>query len=155
MHLLLSLLLVLAPPQLPASDSLLVEVAGRAIVLSGGDVAALPRDSVQWAYHGTPHWYSGVRLTVVLRRAGVPVDSLKGHDLTKRVVVEAADRYRAVFALAEIAPGIGSREVLLADREDGRTLPPPVGPWRLVVPADGSGARGVRQVVALSVRDEP
>ena len=156
MHLLLSLLLALAtPPQAFAGDSLLVEVAGRTIVLSAGDLAALPRDSVEWAYHGSPHWYSGVRLTLVLRRVGVPVDSLKGRDLTKRVVVEAADRYRAVFALAEIAPGIGSREVLLADREDGRPLPPTEGPWRLVVPADGSGARGVRQVVALSVRDEP
>ncbi len=158
MHLLPWLILLFAPapvPQLAASDSLLIEVGGRSIVLETRDLAALPRDSAQWAYHGTPHWYAGVRLIDVLRRVGVPVDSLKGRDLTKRVVVEAADHYRAVFALAEIAPGIGSREVLLAEHEDGRPLPPTVGPWRLVVPADGSGARGVRQVVALRVRDEP
>ncbi len=141
------------PPQ--SRDSLVVEVAGRSTVLRAPDLAALPRDSVQWAYHGTSHWYAGIRLVAVLRRVGIPMDSLKGHDLTRRVVVEAADRYRAVFALAEIAPGIGSREVLLADREDGRPLAPNAGPWRLVVPADGSGARGVRQVVALRVRDEP
>ena len=155
MHWLLSLLLVLAPPQGPAGDSLLVDLPGRSVVLEARDLAALPRDSVQWAYHGTAHWYVGVRLIAVLRRVGVPVDSLKGHDLAKRVVVEAADHYRVVFSLAEIAPGLGAREVLLADREDGRALPPPVGPWRLVVPADGSGARGVREVVALRVRDEP
>ncbi len=156
MHVLLSLLLLLAPGPRPASsDSLVIEVAGRAIVLRSAELAAMPRDSVQWAYHGTPHWHSGIRLVALLRRVGVPIDSLKGRDLTRRLVVEAADGYRAVFSLAEVAPGLGARDVLLADREDGQLLAPPVGPWRLVVPADGSGARGVRQVVALRVRDEP
>jgi hypothetical protein len=138
-----------------SSDSLVIDVAGHATVLRAPELARLPRDSVEWAYHGTPHWYAGIRLVAVLRRVGVPIDGLEGRDLTRRVVVEAADRYRAVFALAEIAPGLGDREVLLADLEDGHPLLPPVGPWRLVVPADGSGARGVREVVALRVRDEP
>ncbi len=156
MRFLALLLLALAPARaLAQGDSLLVEAAGRVTVLRAADLSLLPRDSARWDYHGTPHTYAGVRLVALLRRAGVPMDSLHGRDLTKRVVVEAADRYRAVFALAEIAPGIGSREVLLADREDGRPLADGVGPFRLVVPEDGSGARGVRQVVALRVRDEP
>ncbi len=157
MNLLFSLLLLttVSGSHAQANDSLIVEVAGRATVLRSSDLSALPRDSAQWAYHGTPHWYAGVRLVALLRRVGVPIDSLKGRDLTKRVVVVAADGYRAVFTLAEVAPGLGAREVLLADREDGHALPAPVGPWRLVVPADVSGARGVRQVVGLRVRDEP
>ena len=156
MHLLVSLLIAIAPWGPAASnDSVVVEVAGRTTVVSAADLAALPRDTVQWSYHGTPHAYAGVRLIVLLRRAGVPIDSLKGADLTKRVVVEAADRYRAVFTLAEIAPGLGGRMVLLADEEDGHPLTAAIGPWRLVVPADGSGARGVRQVTALRVLDEP
>ena len=156
MQLLISMLLALAPwlPSQPG-DSLIVEVAGRTTVLRAPDIAALPRDSVQWTTHGVTHRYAGVRLIDVLRRVGVPIDSLKGRDLTRRVVVEAADHYRAVFALAEIAPGLGSREVLVADREDGGPLAPTAAPWRLAVPADGSGGRGVRQVVALRVRDEP
>ena len=156
MHLMMSLLLAMAPSiTAAANDSVVIEVAGRTTVLRAADLAALPRDTVQWAYHGTPHAYAGVRLIVLLQRAGVPIDSLKGADLTKRVVVEAADHYRAVFTLAEIAPGLGARMVLLADQEDGHPLTSAVGPWRLVVPADGSGARGVRQVTALRVRDEP
>jgi DMSO/TMAO reductase YedYZ molybdopterin-dependent catalytic subunit len=155
-QLLLSLLLAVAPGLFVQSgDSLVVELAGRSVVLRSAELAMMPRDTVQWPYHGTPHSYSGVRVIVVLRRVGVPIDSLKGRDLTKRVVIEAADRYRAVFTLAEIAPGLGGREVLLADSEDGHPLPSNVGPWRLVVPGDGSGARGVRQVAALPVRDEP
>jgi hypothetical protein len=155
-HLVMSLLLAIAPwVSATSNDSVVIEVAGRSTVLRAADLAGLPRDTVQWPYHGTPHVYAGVRLITLLRRAGVPIDSLKGADLTKRVVVEAADHYRAVFTLAEIAPGLGARMVLLADQEDGHPLTAAVGPWRLVVPADGSGARGVRQVIALRVRDEP
>jgi len=156
MHFLLLLLVAFAHGFMPApGDSLVIEAGARVEVLHPADFAALPRDSVRWDYHGTPHTYAGVRLVVLLRRSGVPIDSLRGRDMTKRVVVEAADRYRAVFALAEVAPGIGAREVLVADREDGRPLPDGVGPFRLVVPGDGSGMRDVRQVVALRVRDEP
>lgn len=153
----LALMLLAFAPHLTAApgDSLLVEVSGHVTVLREADLAALPRDSVRWDYHGAPHWYAGVRLVALLRRVGVQIDTLRGRDLTKRVVVEAADRYRAVFTLAEIAPAIGEREVLVADREDGRPLADGVGPFRLVVPGDGSGGRAVRQVVALRVRDEP
>jgi len=149
------LLAALPAPGAATGDSLVIETAGHVTVLRQADLAALPRDSLRWDYHGTPHVYAGVRLDVLLRRAGVPMDSLRGRDMTRRVVVEAVDRYRAVFALAEVAPGIGEREVLVADREDGRPLPEGVGPFRLVVPGDKGGMRAVRQVAAVRVRDEP
>jgi DMSO/TMAO reductase YedYZ molybdopterin-dependent catalytic subunit len=154
---LLMALLLAAPPRCtaPAGDSLLVDVAGRVTVVSEADLMSLPRDTVSWSHHGTPHTYVGVRVTDLLRRLGVPIDTLRRADITKRLVVEASDGYRAVFTLAEIAPGLGAREVLLADREDGQPLPPDVGPLRLVVPQDSSGARSVWQVIALRVRDEP
>jgi len=156
MYLLASLLVAVAPGlSAPPADSLLIDVAGRVTVLHAAELAALPRDSVHWSEHGTPHTYVGVRLTELLRRVGVPVDSLRGPDLTKRVVVEAADRYRAVFGLAEIVPSIGSRVVLVADQRDGQPLAAAAGPLRLVVPADAKGDRSVRQVIALRVRDEP
>jgi DMSO/TMAO reductase YedYZ molybdopterin-dependent catalytic subunit len=155
MYLLASLLLAVTPSlSAPPADSLLIELNGRVTVVHTADFAALPRDSVRWSEHGTSHMYSGVRLTDLVKRVGVPMDSLHGHDLTKRVVVEAADHYRVVFALGELAPGIGSRMVLVADEQDGQPLPPAAGPLRLIVPADGKGARCVRQVIALRVRDE-
>jgi DMSO/TMAO reductase YedYZ molybdopterin-dependent catalytic subunit len=150
-------LLLAAPLRLPApaSDSLLIEVAGRVTIVRAADLRNFPRETVTWPYHGTPHTYAGVRITVLLQRAGVSMDTLRGADLTKRVVVEAADGYRAVFTLAELAPGLGSREVLLADQQDGHPLSQEAGPLRLVVPQDGRGARSVRQVIAIRVRDEP
>jgi hypothetical protein len=155
MYLLASLLLAVAPSlSAPPADSLLIEVDGRLTVVRSADFAALPRDSIRWSDHGTSHMYGGVRLTDLLKLVGIPIDSAHGPFLTKRVVIEAADRYRAVFALAEIAPKVGARVVLVADRQDGQPLPATTGPLRLIVPADGGGARSVRQVIALRVRDE-
>ena len=99
--------------------------------------------------------YRGVRLTDLLKLVGIPIDSAHGPFLTRRVVIEGADRYRAVFTLAEVAPKVGARVVLVANQQDGQPLPAAAGQLRLIVPADGGGARSVRQVIALRVRDEP
>jgi DMSO/TMAO reductase YedYZ molybdopterin-dependent catalytic subunit len=156
-HLVLALLLA-APPQAPApaTDSLLVDVAGRVVVLHAADLAPLSRDTVRASFHGGPTLtYSGVRLADVLRLAGVPIDSLHGPQLVRRVLVEAADGYRALFSLVELAPGLGDRVVIVADRLDGEPLPATEGRWRLLVPGDGGHARWVREVTALRVLDEP
>ena len=156
MYVLASLLVAFTQsPAAPPADSLLIDVAGRVTVVHSADFAALPRDSVRWSEHGTSHMYRGVRLTTLLKLVGVPIDSAHGPFLTKRVVIEAADRYRAVFTLAEVAPKVGARVVLVADQQDGQPLPAAASPLRLIVPADGGGARSVRQVIALRVRDEP
>lgn len=157
MHLLLSLLLLAAPPPgaAPAPDSLLIDVAGRTTVLRAPDFAALPHDTVRARFHDGPTLtYTGVPLVSLLRLAGVPIDSLHGPQLVRRLLVEAADGYRALFSLVELAPGLGDRVVIVADRLDGRPLPATEGPWRLLVPGDGGHARWVRQVVALRILDE-
>lgn len=157
MHLIFTLLLLAAPPQraAPAPDSLLVDVAGRIVVLRSSDFAALPHDTVRASFHGGPTLtYSGVPLVSLLRLAGVPIDSLHGPQLIRRLVVEAADGYRALFSLVELAPGLGDRVVIVADRLDGHVLPASEGPWRLLVPGDGEHARWVRQVTALRILDE-
>jgi DMSO/TMAO reductase YedYZ molybdopterin-dependent catalytic subunit len=65
------------------------------------------------------------------------------------VVVDAADGYRAVFALAELDPAQTDRVILLADRKDGQPLPAAEGPLRVVVPGEKRPARWVRQVKAV------
>jgi hypothetical protein len=74
--------------------------------------------------------------------------------MARRVVVEAADGYRVVFALAELDPSIGARHVLVVDREDGNPLSASDGPYRLVVEGEVRPARWSRQVVAFHVRSE-
>jgi len=152
-HWLFALLLALPQTQ-RAPDSLIIEVAGRITVIRAADLAALPRDTVRTTIHGGPQLtYTGVKLTEVLRRVGIATDSLRGPALVTRVLVEAADGYRVIFSLAELAPSFGERRVLLVDQVDGHPLPANEGPWRLAAAGDaGEHARWVRQVAAIRVR---
>jgi hypothetical protein len=70
-------------------------------------------------------------------------------------LIEAADGYRAVFALAEVDPSMTDQIVLVADRRDGKPLEDSLGPYRLIVPRDKLHSRWVRQVAKISVQSPP
>lgn len=96
--------------------------------------------------------YSGVSLAEILRRAGAPLgDQLRGAALRKAVVIHAADGYQAVFALAEVDPGMTDKIVLLAWTRDSQPLVVGQGPLRLIVPGEKRQARWVRQVTAIEM----
>lgn len=114
------------------------------------DAAALtqlPRQQVEASDHGTPARFEGVALLELLRQAGAPVDkSLRGPALSQCVVVNAADGYRVVFALAEFDTEFGNAGAVLADRRDGKALDAKEGPFRLVIAREKRAGRWVRQV---------
>lgn len=146
--------LLLAVSQTP-TDSLIVEGAGKTVVLHVKDVAALPHEAVQAKTHdGTTHAFTGVPLSIVLAKVGVKTDSLRGKELAQRLIVEASDGYKVVFALGELDITLGHRKILLVDSEDGKPLPAADGTWRLVIPEDGRPARSAQLVVALRVRTD-
>lgn len=122
--------------------------------LSAADLTKLPRLTVNAKDHdGKPVTFEGVALVEVLRLAGVEFgEKLRGKQLALFLVVDAADGYRAVFALPELDPAFTDRNVILADRRDGKPLSEAEGPWRIVVPDEKRQGRWVRQVVALTVR---
>ena len=100
--------------------------------------------------------FQGVPLMEVLQAAGVPAgESLRGKALTTVVVITASDGYKVTFSLAELDAGLGSRQVIVADSEDGKPLPPTTGPLRLVVPEDKRPARWVRMVKSVRVVANP
>jgi DMSO/TMAO reductase YedYZ molybdopterin-dependent catalytic subunit len=101
---------------------------------------------------GKEHRYTGVACADLLREAGVTLGpALRGKHLAQYVLVEAADGYRAVFALPELDPEFAREVVLVAYQVDGQPLPAGEGPFRLVVPADKKHARWVRQAAAIQV----
>jgi hypothetical protein len=129
---------------------------GKSVVLSGKQLAALPRVSESATAHGKTSRFEGRDLREALRAAGVtPLESLRGPLLKRVVTVVAADGYRVVFALSELDPTIGAKRVLLVDRENGAPLPAGDGPWRIVVPSDQRPARWARQVTGVVVSDLP
>jgi hypothetical protein len=71
--------------------------------------------------------------------------------MTEVLLVEAADGYKVVYALAEIDPAFASREIILADKRDGKPLDAKEGPFRIVAPGDKRPARWARQITTLRV----
>lgn len=134
------------------TPDLLIEWSGGTARLEAAQLAALPRDTASFAFHGGQrHRFSGPRLLAVLRAAGVPVDSLRGRGLVQYVVAEARDGYRTLFSIGELLADLGNTPVIVADTMDGAALPAEDGPFRLIVPADRRPARSARQVTRIHV----
>lgn len=124
------------------------------LTLQPADLKALPHTELTTADRdGKEHRYTGIPLITLLNQAGASTGTaLKGKNLTKYVVVKAADGYEVVFALAELDPDFSTRTILLADSADGAPLADGVGPYRVVVPGEKKPARWIRQVTSLEVK---
>ena len=153
-----------APPaaaHAPSLRTLIVRnLAGKSLTLAADEFAKLPRATVR---DKLPHSeqdavYEGVLLHEVLRATGVqfedpetptrPLAALR----TAYVLVEAADGYQVAFSTAEIDPGSGGRQVLLADRVDGRPLAAKAAPYQVIVPGTKRYDRWIRQVTRILVQ---
>lgn len=126
----------------------------RPLNLSLADLAKKPRHSVTAKDHdGNEGKYEGVLLGEILREAGVKSGKeLRGGAVALYLFVEAADGYKAVFALPELDPAFTDRITLLADKRDGKPLAERDGPLQIIIPDEKRHARWVRQVKALTVR---
>jgi DMSO/TMAO reductase YedYZ molybdopterin-dependent catalytic subunit len=97
--------------------------------------------------------YARTPLVEVLKAGGLQLDSGTAHIremVAITVLIEAADGYRAAFALAELDPELTDR--IIADTKDGQPLPPGEGSFRVIVPGEKRPARWVRQVRVVTVR---
>jgi hypothetical protein len=106
--------------------------------------------------HGHTARYGGVALRDLLTQQGVPAgEAIRGKVMTTFVVIDAVDGYRVVFSLAELDAAYTDRVVLIADSRDDAPLPPPEGPFKLIVPGEKRDARWVREVTAIDVENAP
>ena len=124
------------------------------LTLQAADLKAMPHLTVTIRERdGKEHVYAGIPLIDLLKQAGVTVGSdLRGKNLTKCVLVKAADKYEVLFAIPELDPEFSTRTVLLADSVDGEPLATGVGPYRIVVPDEKKPTRWVRDVRSIDVR---
>jgi DMSO/TMAO reductase YedYZ molybdopterin-dependent catalytic subunit len=148
---------IAAPAQAPPPASAVVlSVDGevpRPLKMTAPEFARHPRRTVRAKDHeGKEADFEGVPLVELLRSSGVKFgQDLRGPALATYLVVEAADGYRAVFALPELDPAFSDRVILLADRRDGKPLAGKEGHLRVIVPGEKRHARWVRQVTALKI----
>lgn len=149
------LLLAIAPAASRAqSDAALrIEIPGRPpALLSLAEIAAFPETTVDAADHGKSGRWTGVPVRALLEKAGASLgEAMRGPALAQVVVVEAADGYRAAFALAEFDVAFGASAAILATSRADGPLAEGEGPLRIVVPGERRQARWVRQVTAIRV----
>lgn len=146
------LLVSVALCQVPAM--LVVQgVGGKSVTLSVLELSKLPQQTVKVTDHGTPATFEGVLVTDVLAKVDLPLGE-KFHSTAASyyLTVEAKDGYRAVFAWAELDSTFMDKAVYVVTKRDGRPLTDKDGPFELVVPGEKRGARWVRQLTALKIR---
>jgi DMSO/TMAO reductase YedYZ molybdopterin-dependent catalytic subunit len=141
-------------PSRPAG--VLLKVSGdvpQPLALTAEQLAQFARRTVRATDSGGKESeFEGIPLVEVLKAAGVKFGhDLRGPALATYLVVEAADGYRAVFALPELDPESTDRVIVLADRRDGNRLDAREGPLRIIVPGEKRHSRWVRQVIALRI----
>jgi DMSO/TMAO reductase YedYZ molybdopterin-dependent catalytic subunit len=126
---------------------------GAAVALTAADIAAMTHVTLAASIDGRPGTYRGVPLATLLARVGAPGGKqLRGPALGDVVLISASDGYCVALALADTDPMMRKDQVILADAADGQPLPAGAGPYRLVVEGDLRGARAVRGVTAIEVR---
>ena len=147
---------LMTPAQSKDQSEIALTVGGavdKPLKLTAAEIAKLPRTTVRAKDHGgNESTFEGVALVEFLKLAGVPLgEKLRGKAVSNYLTVDAADGYRAVFAIPELDPAFTDHVTLLADKRDGKPLSGTEGPLRVVVPGEKRQARWVRQVTSLTI----
>ena len=124
-------------------------------VIHHDDWSAFRRiETTQKDKDGATHVFSGVAVSDLLQKAGVPMGpALRGANMAQYLVVKAADGYHVLFALPELDSGFAERTIMLVDTMDGHPLPQDRGPFRIIVPGEKKPARWIYQVQTLAVKN--
>jgi hypothetical protein len=139
-------------PNVWAQTVQVINLEGHSTAITAAQIANLPRVTVSVVDHDKAARFEGVPLASVLPMAGIELaDTLRGPRMTEVLLVTAADGYKVGFALAEVDPAFAVREIILADKRDGKPLDTREGPFRIVAPGDKRPARWIRQVIELKV----
>lgn len=139
------------PDALPQTLQI-INAEGHSTNITAAQIESLPHVTVDTHDHDKPARFEGVPLSALLSIAGIQLgDAMHGQRMAEALLVEAADGYKVVFALAELDPAFATREIILANKRDGKPLDAKEGPFRIVAPGDKRPARWIRQVTTLRV----
>ena len=139
-------------PAVVAQTLQVINAEGHSTSITAAQIAGSPRVAISVMEHDQTAQFEGVPLAALLSMGGIALgDTLRGPRMSEVLVVGAADGYKVAFALAEVDPAFAVREIIIADKKDGKPLDAREGPFRIVAPGDKRPARWVRQVTELKV----
>jgi hypothetical protein len=140
-------------PTVPSTELKIKGLDGKSIILSPEEFAALPHKSVSVfnAHSKINEKYSGVALTELLAKVGVPLgEQVKGRLFLTGIVAEGTDHYDVLYALAEVDSSIHAGEVLVADSVDDHKLEKD-GAFKMISTEEKRPARWVRNLASITV----
>jgi len=138
-------------PTVPSTQLRIKGLDGKSITLNPEEFASLPHKSVSVfnSHSKTNEKYSGVPLTDLLARVGVPLgEQVKGKLFLTGIVAEGTDKYDVLYALAEVDPSIRAGDVLVADSVDDHRLEKD-GAFKMVSTEEKRPARWVRNLTSM------
>lgn len=137
------------------ATNLTIIANNKSVTLSATDITAMPHISLTIKGHDEKmHNYSGVLLSALLQKAGVQLgNSAKKQTAGSYLFIKAADGYSTVFALAEVDTLFTNKTIILADEEDGKSLPDNAKPFQIIATDEKIHARMIRQVKEIEVHN--
>jgi hypothetical protein len=142
----------LSASTLSAQTLRIVDAEGHSTNFTAAQIANFPHVTIEAHDHEGNARFDGVPLSTLLPVAGIHLgDTLRGQRMAEVLLVSAADGYQVAFALAEIDPAFATRQIILADKREGKPLDAKEGPFRIVAPGDQRPARWIRQVTDLKI----
>ncbi len=122
--------------------------------ITASSFAAMKQTTIKGKAHdGKEHEFTGVLLSDIVNAAGaLPDNKLSGKSLAKYILIKAADGYSAVIALPEINADFNDKNIILADKEDGKPLFEKTGPYQIIIPGEKKWGRWVRQVTGIEIQ---
>ncbi len=142
------------PKAVPSTSLTLTGPEGKVLTLAPDDLKAMPHKSITVTngHSQASESYSGVALTDLLAKVGVPVGKdLKGKAYVMYLVAEGTDHYKVLYSLDEVDAGAHQGDVLVADKVNGAPLTAE-GAFKLVSSDDKRPARWVRNLSAITVK---
>ena len=98
--------------------------------------------------------FTGIPVWRLLETCGLVLDpAINEHVLRKIIVARDAEGYGVVIAAGELEPRFQNAPFIIATRDRGADLAPTDGGLRLIPPFDLAGARHVKGIAMLEVRD--
>jgi hypothetical protein len=140
-------------PTDPSTQLQIQGLDGKSVTLSPEEFAALPHKTVSVfnSHSKANEKYSGVLLTDLLGKVGVPVgEQVKGRLFLVGVIAEGTDNYAVLYALAETDPSIHNGDVIVADSVDDHKLEKD-GAFKMVSTEEKRPARWVRNLTSVKV----
>lgn len=144
-------------PKVP-STTLTVTFGAKTLNLRPHDLADYPHQNatVTNAHTKASETYSGVPISAILTKLGMPFDKTTQHTFLKTyVIAEGTDGYKVILSVYETLAAIRQSDAIVADAviTDGEFGPlAQDGAFKLVIPGDSSPQRWVQNLKSLTFK---